>query len=407
MTVCMLQAKSKEGVLITLASLSKNEIEVHRSQTQFFCPTCRQPVIIKAGKVVIPHFAHYLKSNCPLTNGGEGIYHEKGKLLLYQWLKSQGLNIQLEKYIKEIKQQPDILLMTKSKTIAIEYQCARIPIDEIISRNERYKRAGINPIWILGATRFKRCNNNGLKIDQYTLQFIHQFTKNDPLTLFFFCPETLQFITFTGVILSQKGYALGNFKFQKIIDMVFTDLFEQEHISKEKLFYLWKREKNKFRLQRRKITFGKERAWQQFLYLRQTHLEHIPSLIYLPVSHQFKMSSSPWDWQSRLYFEVIDPLKVGDSFTLKRCEYILKNHIHNHHFPLICSTTNPIEQYLQLLKELNYIEEHSPKTYTKLIMVKHHDHIESSVQYDEYIMNKLINNNKLNSSMNGKKSAIL
>lgn len=403
----MLQAKSEKGVLITLADLPEDKIENIRRHTQFFCPTCNQLVIIKAGRVIIPHFAHSSKGDCPMTKGGEGSYHEKGKLLLYQWLKSQGLDIQLEKYIKKIKQQPDMLLTIKNKKIAIEYQCARIPIDQIILRNEGYKRAGINPIWILGATRFKRYNNNGLKIDQYTLQFIHQFSEKHPLTLFYFCPETLNFTTFTGIYVSQKSYALGKFKFQKLNEIIFTDLFKQEHFSKEKLYQLWKQEKRKFRLQYRGNYLGRERKWQQFLYLRQTHLEYLPSVIYLPILNQFKMKTPAWDWQSRLYLEVIEPLKTGTKFTLQKCEYILKNHIHHYHYPLIFSTSNPIDQYLQLLKELNYIEEVSPKTYTKIISIKHHVHIEDSIEYDQRIMNELITNNKLNSSMNHKKSVIL
>src|SRR5699024_12746617 len=37
---------------------------------------------------VIPHFAHQQSLNCS-KNGGESLYHMKGKLQIYQWLRSQ------------------------------------------------------------------------------------------------------------------------------------------------------------------------------------------------------------------------------------------------------------------------------------------------------------------------------
>lgn len=403
----MLQAKSEKGLLITLADLPEHEIEDIRRGTQFSCPTCNQIVIVKAGRVVVPHFAHSSKGNCPNTEGGEGVYHAKGKLLLFQWLKSQGLDVQLEKYIRKIKQQPDMLLTINNKKIAIEYQCARIPIEQISLRNEGYKSVNISPIWILGATRFKRYNNNGIKVDQYTLQFIHQFSKEHPLALFYFCPETLNFITFTGIYISEKSSALGKLKIQKLNKMIFTDLFKQKHFSKDKLYNLWIKEKTKFRLKFRRSSFGKEREWRQFLYLRKTHLEYLPSVIYLPILDQYKMKTPAWDWQSRLYLEIIEPLEIGATFTLEKCEYSLRNHIKHNHFPLIISTSNPIKEYLQLLKELNYIEELSPKTYTKVIAIQHYVHIEDSIRYDQHIMNELITINKLNSSIKDNKSAIL
>lgn len=387
----MLQAKSKEGLLTTLTHLSRVEIEYYRKNLHFFCPVCDQPVIIKAGKMVTPHFAHHLKAHCPSNQGGESTYHEKGKLMLYQWLKSQGLNVLLEKYISEIKQQPDLLLTIKKKQIAIEFQCARISIQQIQLRNNGYKQAGITPIWILGANRFKRRDSNSLKIDQFTMQFIHQFSPSHPLKIFYFCPDTLQFLTFQDVFVVQIGRALGQFKYQKLNEMIFTDLFNHNKMIEKKIFTLFKREKRRFRLQLRKTSFGKERAWQQYLYLKQTHLEYLPAIVFLPVSHQFKMKGALWDWQSRLCLDVIEPLQVGQQFTLKKCESLLRRQCHPHHyFSLVCSIENPIKQYLQLLTKLKYIEERSSNTYTKIINIRYHRHVDESLHYDECILNELI-----------------
>src|SRR5699024_1295962 len=100
----MLQAKTQDGKLLTLASHTKAEILQWRTKTSFFCPVCQNKVILKAGNKVIPHFAHHGKSGCPAREGGEGAYHEKGKLMLYQWLKYQGINVRLEVFLSDIKQ---------------------------------------------------------------------------------------------------------------------------------------------------------------------------------------------------------------------------------------------------------------------------------------------------------------
>src|SRR5699024_4341246 len=159
-----------------------------------------EKVIIRAGPQTIPHFFHYQKSECPSVEGGEGAYHEKGKLLLYHWLKKQHTNVFLEKHLPQInqqpdlllltknkkntikyqntyvflekhlpqiKQRPDLLLLTKNKKIAIEYQCVRIPIKLLLKRNKGYQQLGIKPIWILGANQMKRMGQNSLKLDPF------------------------------------------------------------------------------------------------------------------------------------------------------------------------------------------------------------------------------------------------
>src|SRR5690625_173214 len=172
----MLQAKSHHGGLVTLATLTKAEIERQKTEQQYYCPACNGQVIIKAGSRMIPHFAHKSTFHCPSSEGGEGPYHEKGKLLLYQWLESQQFQVELEAYIPEINQRPDLLVTINRKQIAIEFQCARISITQIKRRNEGYEALHITPLWIVGANHFKRQTKNHLKINQFTRQFIHQFS---------------------------------------------------------------------------------------------------------------------------------------------------------------------------------------------------------------------------------------
>src|SRR5690625_1059778 len=247
----MLQTQTKEGRLVTLAQLTTSEIEFHREHTQFYCPTCRNPVMVRSGPQVIPHFAHYSQSDCPSFRRGEGPYHEKGKLLLYNWLKHQRLNVTLEKYIKEIDQQPDLYVQINQTKIAIEFQCSRIRLRDIQKRTSGYISAKIIPIWILGANVFERKSNYHLKIDQFTLQFIHQFSPQMPIKLFYFCPESLKILVFEDTYVTGRGRAIGNLQFYQLPKLKFTQLFKENPFSKKVLYNLWKSEKKNFRLQRR------------------------------------------------------------------------------------------------------------------------------------------------------------
>lgn len=399
----MLQAQSSEGKLITLAKLTSSEIEFYRKETQFFCPTCQQPVMVKSGPQVIPHFAHYSKSKCPSRSGGEGPYHEKGKLILYQWLKSQNINVTLEKYLNDIDQQPDLFIKINHKRIAVEFQCARMSVRDIQKRNNGYQLAGIVPIWILGANLFKRKGKYHLKVDQYTLQFVHQFTSALPFKLYYFCPQSMKMVTFEDFYLTRKNQAIGNFRFFNLSQLRFPDLFWKQPFSKQKLYELWKLEKKKFRLQPQKQLYGQDRAWYQWLYLQNTHKEYLPSIVHLPVRNQFMMRSPTWNWQSRLYLQIINKRPLSSQFSMNECKKVLQKHLYNpNYFPLIKSLQNPIRQYLKLLKHLKYIKQTKRNEYIIIKKPTFHKHVEESLKNDMIVIEQLISAKfKRNSSMNG------
>src|SRR5699024_8199633 len=146
--------------LVTLALIGTKAIERLRKST-FYCPVCQTEVIVRAGPKVIPHFAHRSVVKC-MASGGEGAYHEQGKLILYNWLRKQGFHVKLEHYLPDIKQRPDLFLQIGKKNIAIEFQCVPLSTKEIMKRNAGYHRLQITPIWILGANLYKRKTNDVL-----------------------------------------------------------------------------------------------------------------------------------------------------------------------------------------------------------------------------------------------------
>src|SRR5699024_5066829 len=301
------------------------------------------------------------------VEGGEGAYHEKGKLLLYQWFKKQNKHVFLEKHLPEINQRPDLLLIINNKKIAIEFQCARIPINLLLKRNRGYQQMGIQPIWILGANQMKRMGQNSFKVDPFTLRFIHQFHPQQSTFLYYFCPNTKQFLIASDLYVTRQGRAAAKLRFLKLDTIYFNDLFYNYLFQPKELNRLWTTAKKHFRYNRRRRPRGRELTWHQWLYLKQLSIEYLPSVIYLPVSNQFIMKSSLWDWQSRICLDIIEPLNLGDIFTIDECFYLLQNHIHKQGtFPLIKSFVHPIQQYLTILDRLQLIQQVTPTHYKKI-----------------------------------------
>ncbi|MBT2215439.1 competence protein CoiA [Virgibacillus dakarensis] len=392
----MLQAKTKEGNLVMLALLTKKEISELKTNGQFYCPSCQEKVVIKAGSKMIPHFAHRAKVNCPSHEGGEGAYHEKGKLMLYKWLKQQKLNVQLEEYLSEIKQRPDLLVTIDNKKIAVEYQCTRISLKEIRKRNEGYRQLGIQPIWIIGANRFKRLSRYQIKLDNFLHHFLHQFSKRFPLTLLFFCPETTLFSTFQDIYITTTKQAIGKLTYTLLNNMKFIDIFRQHRLPNQLLYTLWKQEKKRFRLRQRDRLYGSELAWHQWLYLKRTHFEYLPSVIHLPVSAQYRMCSPLWDWQSRICLDLLDPLPIGGHISLSTCVHLLRKHIiSSANYPLITAEIQPIQQYLLLLEQLNILKQQSPFHFTKQTNLLFYKNVEEALLGDDVFINRLLANNSI------------
>lgn len=390
----MLQAMNEKGVLVTLPHATRNEIaEWKKSQTEFYCPACKERVMMKAGTKNIAHFAHYQEGECIAKEGGEGAYHEKGKLALYDWLKGQQINTQMEEYLSQIQQRPDILVNWNGRKIAIEFQCVRIPTTVIQKRNKGYMRAGIIPIWILGMNLFQRKTANHFKINDFLIQFFHQFSSDYPLCIYFFCPETFQFLTIHDIYILRKGVATGKFHIQSLPIIGFLELFIAKNLKPKELYNVWIKEKQRFRVHQPNRLFGRERKWYQWLYLKGLHREILPTLIHLPVSFQMRMKTPLYEWQSRLLLDYISPLPLGASFTLSSCHIFLRfHHQLSQQFHLLHSPANPIQEYLEHLVTLKILNKLNER-YVKRKEIKQPASLEKALYADKVVLEKLFNQN--------------
>lgn len=121
------------------------------------CPECGERVIYCNGDYKIAYFKHETSSECKgnLYNEPTTEEHIGGIKVLYNKLKTiEGVeNLEVEKYIINTKQRPDIYFEYKGQRYCIEYQCSPIAT-QYNKRHELYELEGIKDIWILGTSKY-------------------------------------------------------------------------------------------------------------------------------------------------------------------------------------------------------------------------------------------------------------
>ena len=116
-----------------------------------YCPGCKEAVFFKKGRQKLAHFAHYAHSDCKQFSEGETTLHLMGKQKLFSWLMKQGLVVEMEAWLPELKQRPDLLVKTPDdRKIVFEYQCSPISTEELQARTDGYQNNGYEVIWLGG-----------------------------------------------------------------------------------------------------------------------------------------------------------------------------------------------------------------------------------------------------------------
>lgn len=129
-----------------ISKLTSEEIKKAKKE-KWFCPGCHSQVIIKSGKVNRSHFAHKTRETCDLFSENESEEHLKGKELIANNCDKYGIEYEVEAFLPELNQRPDVLIQEK---IAIEFQCSALSLERFKERTESYLNNGYQVIWLLG-----------------------------------------------------------------------------------------------------------------------------------------------------------------------------------------------------------------------------------------------------------------
>lgn len=317
----MFIAKRENGEKIHLL-YHKDEELLHRMRKMesFFCIACGKEVQMKLGKQKSWHFAHKKMDACLAFYEAESMYHMHGKELLYRWFKRQNFPVYIEHYLPEIQQRPDIFIERAGRTIAIEYQCANLSIEQLYKRTYSYWRAGIQVIWIIGGNQLKRQSAYWMKFSSLMAFSLQSYPQ--PF-LIFFCSKQKSFMKCAFLTSFSTSVSFSHIIYLPTETTTFEMLFSPVSFRKETLGEEWKKRKSYFRQNALPIWNYNHKSLLRLLYQCKCTSANFPSEIGVPLPSSFAFQTNPFIWQAFLYMKCIGELAIGDCISLGYvCSYV-------------------------------------------------------------------------------------
>lgn len=271
---------------------------------KFYCPQCKQPVLLKVGDFVIPHFAHQQATSCVQAfSEGESFEHLLGKQRLYSFFQKHADHVELEPLIHHISQRPDLLIRYHAKKIPIEFQCSTMPISRLEERTSGYQRAGLNPLWLLCTPEKSRHHPQGIGIFQFSKFQQSFFTHPTPekSVLLTYHPQSDFFHYFSNLIHIAGKRFIGNHR--KLAAVLQSVPFAQPKKPTEEeislYFQLYKEARSKFLENRiRKNRKGLNDVFLKNCYEMRMLPYELPNWIGVPVLCSESFQEHDCEWQT-------------------------------------------------------------------------------------------------------------
>lgn len=309
-----------------LVAMDKNNrlILAHRKlnkEESYYCPSCKNKVHVKIGKVLRPHFAHYQKENCAVFSEGETKEHLTGKMKLADYFKRIGYEVQIEAYLPELKQRPDLLIVKKDKKIAIEFQCSSITIKKIIERSKGYFNAEYEVIWILG-NQF--CYKNYLTNFHKACLFHSSFSKRFFLFHYQVALNELTIRYNFQVMINEKMFC----KKETIQTTSHTNfkILPKKGIKNERLNLNNLNKRHQQLMKNMKNPSNQLTVFLALLYKNRETIVSIPKEIYYYVPSEWMIESYPMNWKFQLILW-IESHSIKEIITIRRLNRWLKEKI--------------------------------------------------------------------------------
>ncbi|MBM4764251.1 competence protein CoiA family protein [Bacillus sp. B15-48] len=356
----MLVACRKNGEKLSLGDhFDKDELVQSRKKEEFFCPECRERVVLKLGDKRIWHFSHQKGSNCPSKYDRESSYHLSGKLQLYQWLNKRTTKAQLEQYFHTCKQRADIAFEWNRQLFSIEFQCSPIREELFINRTEGYQSNRITPIWIIGGNQINRLASNLFSFNHFQYLFLRR--QDTRWFVIAYCPDVNQFIFLHDLLPISPKKVLAS---MTILPKYEIDIYQLLHLVPLKRLPLscWIHELQKLKTSYYSYPDFSQRTFLETLYKNGLNLLTFPSEIGLPVRSSPFIETSPLVWQTFLYLDILRHLKTGNIFSYSNIYHAFlirmnKQEIKIRQFPLVDhgSYELAIREYLYLLVKMDIL----------------------------------------------------
>lgn len=360
----------------------------------YSCPGCKAPVFLKKGKIKQAHFSHYAQSNCQMFSEGETEEHVLGKQLLYNWFIQQGYPCQLEAYLPELKQRPDLLIwLNEKRAVAVEFQCSSLSHERMVERTEGYLKNNYEVYWVLGS-QFKLTRS----ISAFQRMFMYKFKKSG-YCMFFLDVYREQLNICTDIQQNQLGSAVA---FKEILVKLassnltaLTDIVTQTTCQNRQ----FKKMKNKIIakellashhfLNRSRMYQETEMVlFQKYIYQRGHSLVSLPQEVYFPVENKLIIKTLPHFWKFIL-LEWITKKSLGTVITRLEITSQLKQMIKDKHLTFYSTPMIPltekrkaIDPFIHLLVQCNILAEVLPNQW--LILSEPHFYLSEQEKLTDF-----------------------
>ncbi|MBC6316671.1 competence protein CoiA family protein [Listeria grandensis] len=292
-----------------------------KQRNQYSCGCCAERLILKAGEINMPHFAHLASSKCRFASEGESDRHLGGKKYFLEWLILQDRQADVEVYLRDIKRQADILV--DGRTV-IEYQCSTVPVKELQQRTEDYLMVGLCVHWILGQ------DIRMVKGRYYLTAFQQAFIKCDPKLGYYlvqYLPENNRWTLLYQITMdtANRFYARA---------MTFDGRVRLDVIKKgvQRIKYATFFVKRELAFERQKQCYFYARFKKQSPFLRDVYeqgyyLQNLPMEVGVVLPTQFRVKTPALEWQFYIWQSFLRMLDIGDSFQLERVLVLFDKHV--------------------------------------------------------------------------------
>ena len=344
----MLVAINDQGQSLALTkSLTEATLKQLR-ETNFYCPQCKEKLILKAGAIKIPHFAHTAYSNCDSSFAeGESYPHLLGKQQLFEHFHEKKYDVQLEKYLPDVQQRPDLLIRTKC-LYALEFQCSRIPIELIEKRTNGYNERGIIPVWLLKTPTVPIQPGKILK-SSFNI-FYQQFMNQHTVTTY--DPFKQQFVYFCHCVYLHGNSFLSEVRILPLAAQVFP-FYRPKPLCEKQFRNIF----NQYSDYRKQYLHGRlfySRKGVKDLFLRaiyELRLQRgdLPLHIGVPVRHAKAIPMFSVEWQLLLFYFLSCHGLTIDSINESTKHYFLTWI----NLPPIPQAFLAIDEYIQILRKLS------------------------------------------------------
>jgi hypothetical protein len=140
-------------MLVALCDGVRVEAELASRQARYHCPECAEPVVLRAGQVLVHHFAHRPGSDCA-HGAGESAEHLAMKAAVRRWLPAD-YQVELEVPVVAGRRADVVVTTPVGNRFVVEMQASAISPFEVFRRTSDYRRAGLPVLWVFHTSRLQ------------------------------------------------------------------------------------------------------------------------------------------------------------------------------------------------------------------------------------------------------------